>query len=323
MFAKVLPQKYLALLTLLLLCGGTACQSENLGQPPTSPNVQQQQLLQRAVTDDLGRKIQLPAQIERVISLAPSLTESVFAVGAGDKLVGVTSFCNYPEEAKKLPKIGDTMKPNLETIVALKPQLVLVSTDSQLEGFLRQLEANNIPAFVTGAKDFDGVLNNLRQLGDLLDRPDEAANLVSDLQTRVAFVEAKVKNEKSDQKSARKPIRVFVQISREPLYTIGNASFLTDLVRRAGGASVTAEVESAYPNISRETALAAQPEAIILSVDESMGSQNTAPDDAFKNSPAVKNNRIYPISGDLLTRPSPRTVDLIEQIARALHPNAF
>ncbi len=320
MSAKVLQTKHLIVLLLVLVSGGaTACKSVN--SPPTgsADSQSQQQLQEREVTDDLGRKIRLPAKIERVVSLAPSLTESVFAVGAGDKLVGVTSFCNYPEEAKKLPKIGDTMKPNLETIVALKPQLVLVSTDSQLEAFLRQMEAQNIPAFVTGAKDFDDVLRILKQLGDLLDRRDQAETLVQSLQSRAAAVQAKLKNENP----AQKPVRVFVQISREPLYTIGKTSFLTDLVRRAGGESVTANVETAYPNISRETALAAEPEAIILSVDESMGTQNILPDDAFKNSPAVKNKRVYPINGDLLTRPSPRTADLIEQIARALHPNAF
>jgi iron complex transport system substrate-binding protein len=302
----------------MLFCCIAGCKSVNSAQTASSKS-EKQQLQPREVTDDLGRKVRIPAKIGRVISLAPSLTESVFAIGAGEKLVGVTSFCNYPEEAKKLPKIGDTMKPNLETIVALKPELVLVSTDSQLESFLRQMETQNIPAFVTGAKDFNSVLRILGQLGDLLDRRDKAENLVRDLQTRVAAVESKVKNENSGEK----PVRVFVQISKEPLYTIGKTSFLTDLVSRAGGESVTADVETAYPNVSRETALAAQPAAIILSVDESMGSQNVTPDDAFKNSPAVKNHRVYQIDGDLLTRPSPRTADLIEQIAHALHPDAF
>lgn len=318
MFAKVFQQKYFVVLMLFLLCYGTACKPANPVQTEM-PKSEQQESQRREVTDDLGRKIRLPVKIDRVISLAPSLTESIFAVGAGEKLVGVTSFCNYPEEAKKLPKIGDTMKPNLETIVALKPQLVLLSTDSQLESFLRQMEAQNIPAFVTGAKDFDDVLRILKLVGDLLDRPDEAEKLVQNLQSRVADIEAKVKNENHSDK----PVRVFVQISHEPLYTIGKTSFLTDLVGRAGGESVTSGVETAYPNISRETALAAEPDAIILSVDESMGSQNVAPDDAFKNSPAVKNHRVYQINGDLLTRPSPRTADLIEEIARALHPDAF
>lgn len=315
MSAKVLQKKYLIVLICSLFWSASAACRTAPTTPTIPPNAESQQPQQREVTDDLGRKVWLPTKIERVISLAPNLTESVFAIGGGEKLVGVTSFCNYPEQAKKLPHVGDTMKPNLETIVALEPQLVLISTDSQLQSFVRQLEANNISAFVTEAKDVDGVLRNLRRLGELLGTPDQAEKLVSDLQTRIAAVETKVKNEK--------PVKTFVQIAREPLYTIGSASFLTDLLRRAGGASVTAEIETAYPNVSRETAFAAAPEAIILSVDESMGSQNAAPDDVFKNSPAVKNNKVFKIDGDLLTRPSPRTADLVEQIARVLHPHVF
>lgn len=298
---------------MLFLCHA-ACQSAD----PVAPSAKQQQTAepqQREISDDLNRKIRVPTTIERVVSLAPSLTEAVFAVGAGEKLIGVTDFCNYPPEAKKIAKVGDTIKPNFETIIALKPQLVLLSTDSQLEGFLRQMETQNIAVFVTRATDFDGVLRNLKQIGELLDATTAAEKLISELQNRVAAVENKIKNEK--------PASVFVQISREPLYTIGKASFLTDLVRRAGGESVTAKIETAYPNISRETALAAAPDAIILSVDESMGNQNSAPDAVFKNSPAVKNNQVFQINGDLLTRPSPRTAQLIEQIAQALHPNVF
>lgn len=270
---------------------------------------------QREVADDLGRKVKVPIKIERVVSLAPNITENVFAVGAGEKLVGVTSFCNFPEEAKKLPKVGDTMTPNLETVVALKPQLVLVSTDSQLEAFFGQMERQSIPVFVTDAKNFEDVLRNIKQIGDLLGVSANAERLTQDLQNRAATIESKIKNEK--------PVRVFVQISREPLYTIGKTSFVTDLVRRAGGESVTANVETAYPKINRETALAAEPEAILLSFDESMGTGNSEPDEAFKNSPAVKNYRVYKINGDLMTRPSARIVDLIEQIARVLHPSAF
>lgn len=285
----------------VLLPFGAACKSTN--------SVDASAVELREVTDDLGRKINVPVKIERVVSLAPSLTESVFAVGAGAKLVGVTEYCNFPAEAKQIAKIGDTMKPNLETIIALKPQLVLVSTDSQLEAFIRQMEAQKIPVFVTDAKNFDGVLRNLRQIAALLDV--SAEKLINDLQTRRVAVENRT--------AGKQPVRVFVQISREPLYTIGKTSFLTDFVKRAGGESVTANIETAYPQISRETALAAQPDAIVLSIDDSMSGQNVTPDDVFKDSPAVKNNRVYKINGDLLTRPSPRSVELIEQIADALH----
>ena len=113
--------------------------------------------------------------------------------------------------------------------------------------------------------------------------------------------------------------KVFVQISKEPLFTIGKQSFLTELVAQAGGHSVTAEVESAYPKISKETASALNPEVIILSDSE----DNKEPNDVFKNSPAVKNGRVFKVNADILSRPGPRLVDALEQIARDLHPEKF
>lgn len=269
----------------------------------------------REVTDDAGRRVRVPVKIERVVSLAPNLTENVFAVGAGERLVGVTTYCNYPEDAKKIQKIGDTISPNLETIVALKPQLVLVSTASQIESFTRRMEEQKIPVYITNPKTFEDVLKNLRDLGDLLGTKDKAEKLAKDLEARVGDVEARVGNQNQ--------VRVFVQISREPLFTIGRDSFVTNLIDRAGGVSVTDDVPEAYPKISKETALAAEPEAIILSVDDSMGEGNNVPADALKDSPAAKNNRVYKINGDWLTRPGPRLVDGLEAIAKALHPNAF
>ncbi|HZH35088.1 MAG TPA: cobalamin-binding protein [Pyrinomonadaceae bacterium] len=269
----------------------------------------------REVTDDLGRRVKVPEKIERFVSLAPNLTENVFAVGAGERLVGVTTYCNFPAEAQKISKVGDTINPNLETILALKPQLVLVSTASQIESFTRQMEERGIAVFVLNPKDFEGVLQNLRLLGDLLGTQSNAEKLVSDLQARVSLVENKI--------SGEKPVRVFVQISREPLYTIGRASFLTDLIKRAGGESITLEVPEAYPKISKEMVLASQPEAVILSADDAMGEGNSTAADVLRDSPAVKDNRVYKINGDLLTRPSPRLVDGLEEIARALHPQVF
>src|SRR6478735_829924 len=103
----------------------------------------------RLVTDDLGRQVSLPVRIDRIVSLAPSVTENVFAAGAGDRLVGVTTYCNYPEQAKSIAKIGDTMNPNMESIVALKPDVVFVSSASQIEAFTSTLEQNGIAVYVT------------------------------------------------------------------------------------------------------------------------------------------------------------------------------
>jgi iron complex transport system substrate-binding protein len=277
----------------------TNCQSEN----PQAQN----DTTTREVTDDLGRKIRIPEKPERVVSLAPNLTESIFAVGAGDKLIGVTSFCNYPADAQKIQKIGDTLNPNMETIIALKPQIVFVSTASQIETFAKTLENQNIAVYVTNPENLDGVLSNLKQLGDILGTSAKADVLAFNLQKRIAAVESEIKDENK--------IKVFVQISKEPLFTIGKESFLTEIIERAGGVSVTKDVATAYPKLSKETALALNPEAIILSDSE----DNREPNDVFKSSSAVKNGKVFKINADLLSRPAPRIVDALEQIAADLH----
>ena len=261
----------------------------------------------REFTDDLGRTIKIPQNIERAVSLAPNLTENIFAVGAGNKLVGVTSYCDYPAEARQIAKIGDTINPNMETIIALKPQIVFVSTASQIETFTKTLERQNINVFVTNPNDFAGVLRNLKQLGEILGTSANAEKLINDLQNRVKAVAEKVKDQPKT--------KVFVQISKEPLFTIGKDSFITEIVERAGGESATKNVATAYPKLSKETALALNPGAIILSESP----DNLEPNDVFANSGAVKNKRVFRVNAAWLARPGPRIVDALEQIAKDLH----
>ncbi len=270
----------------------------------------------REVTDEAGRRVRIPAtRIDRIVSLAPNLTEIVYAVGAGDRLVGDTEYCDYPAEAKSVAKIGDTMNPSVERIIALKPQIVLVSTASQLEAFTKQLDQQQIAVFVTNPESLDDVFRSIQTLGDLFGEHDRAATLVADLHKRADAVEAATKQ--------TKPVKVFYQLSGEPLYTIGRESFVTDLVRRAGGVSATADVPGAFPRFSDEAAFAARPEAIILPTGGSMGSANSTIVGPLRNSPAVLNDRVYKINGDHLSRPGPRLIEGLEEMARALHPEAF
>jgi iron complex transport system substrate-binding protein len=269
----------------------------------------------REVTDEAGRRVRLPLKIERIVSLAPNLTEIVYAVGAGDRLVGRTRYCDYPLEAKNVPEVGDTMTPSIERIIALKPQIVLVSTASQLETFTKQLDQQKIAVYVTNPRSLDEVFRSITTLGDSFGTRDRAEKLVADLRRRADAVTAAV--------GATRPIMVFYQVSNEPLYTIGRESYLTDLVRRAGGVSVTADVPGAFPRYSDEAALAARPEAIILPTGGSMGTANSTVAASLKNSPAALNNRVYKINEDHLQRPGPRLVDGLEEMARALHPEVF
>ncbi len=310
------------IIALLFVSSFSACRSAaNVNSNMAAESVRPM----RIVTDDLDRRVTVPITVTRVISLAPNLTESIFAVGAGDRLVGVTTFCNYPEQAKEIAKIGDTMTPNMESIIALKPDIVFVSTASQIENFTKALEANGIAVYVSNPKTLDGVIRNLEELGIIFGTDHTATELVSNLKNRVKAVRTicntfRAEDEKDESYDKKVGIvRAFVQISKEPLFTVGKTAFLNDLLETAGGRSVTNDVESAYPKLSKETASALNPEVIILSESE----DNKEPNDAFENSPAVKNGRVYKVSADFLSRPGPRLVDALEQIAKDLHPEKF
>jgi iron complex transport system substrate-binding protein len=299
-------QKFLTYAGALLLIAAFACSPART--PETSSATRQ-------ITDDAGRSVTLPQRVDRVVTLAPNLTEIVFAVGAGDRLVGDTTYCDYPPQAKTIAKIGDTLNPSLERIIGLKPQVVLISTASQLETFTQQLQNQNIAVFVTDPHDLEGVFRSIEQIGQIMSQQQQAGALVQKLRERTNAVAAAVKN--------ATPVRVFYQASAEPLYVPGHDAFVTDLMRRAGGLSVTADVPGAWPKFSNESALAAKPDAIILPTGGSMGSANSTVAEALRNSPAALSGRVYKINDDLLARPGPRVVDGLEQMARALHPEAF
>ena len=293
----------------LLLAGLLACtHSTSSQQSPEGP-------VRRELTDDAGRRVSVPVPTNRVISLAPNLTEIVFAIGAGDRLVGRTTYCDFPAEAKAVAAVGDTLQPSLERIISLQPQVVLISTSSQLEVFTKQLQNQNIAVFVTDPRDLDGVFRSIEQIGLILGHTQQAEQLIQNLRDRTRAVEEAVKG--------RPPVRVFYQLSAEPLYTAGHDAFVTDLMRRAGAMSVTADVPGAWPKYSNESALAAQPEAIILPTGGSMGAANSTVTEALAKSSAALQGRVYKINDDHLTRPGPRSVDGLEAMARALHPEAF
>lgn len=269
----------------------------------------------RQLKDEANREVRVYGKIERVITLAPNLTEIIYAIGAGDLLVGNTTYCDYPEQAKSVQKVGDTLQPNIERILALRPNLIFISTSSQLEAFAVQLSEHGIPAYVSDPHDLEGVIYSIERIARLLSREQQAAELVSKLRGRITAVEAAVKD--------RKAVRVFYQLSAEPLYTAGRDAFVTDLIRRAGGLSATAQVPEAWPRYSQESAVAAQPEAIVLPTGGSMGEANSDVAAGLKRAPAVLNGKVFKINGDLLVRPGPRAIDGLEQLARALHPEAF
>jgi iron complex transport system substrate-binding protein len=294
LLVRILSLTILAFLTV----SASSCSSKS--NSPTAP---------RSVIDELGRSVQVSAQPKRIVSLAPSTTEILFAIGAGERVVGVTSYCDFPPEAREKAPVGDTLKPNVETIVALRADLVIISTASQVEASFRKLEELGIPVFVTNPRNIDGVVASIDKLGELIGSQDRARRLSEELRSKILAVEDRVAD-------AHRP-SVLVILGTEPLITVGARSFINDLINRAGASSISAEEDADYPQYSIETVIAKQPEIILL---QTGGNELTA---RLQQTPAARTNRVYHIDDDLLLRPGPRIIDGLEQLAARIHPELF
>jgi len=263
----------------------------------------------RLVSDDLGRKVRVTESPRRLISLAPSVTEILFALGLGDRVVGVTTYCDYPVEAQAIEKVGDTQKPNLEKIVSLKPDLVVISTASQLEEFVGNLERLGVPVYVNNPTDLGSLLDSIQRIADVAGVSESGHALVTDLHSRINEVHSRVAG-------LTRP-RVLLVLGSEPLITAGGGTFISDLITEAGGESISADQKTDYPLFSLETALARRPEVIFLQAGgERLPNQ-------LSDSPAVRAGRVYQLEDAILLRPGPRIVNGLEQVARKLHPEAF
>ncbi|HEX8136669.1 MAG TPA: cobalamin-binding protein [Pyrinomonadaceae bacterium] len=307
--------KLLSLLFVVCALAPASCAPRGESGAPSNNTQRGGTAQMREVTDDAGRRVRVNVRPERIVSLAPNLTEIVYAVGAGSRLVGNTTYCDYPPEARQVAKVGDTLHPSIERIIALRPQLILVSTASQLETFTRQLDEQGIAVYVTDPHDLEGVFRSIVAVGDLLGQRSEGERVAGQLRARAARVAEAVKT--------RPPVSVFYQLSAEPLYTAGRDSYITDLIERAGGRSVTRDVPGAWPRYSDEAALGSRPEAIVMATGGSMGEANREIAAALKKSPAAEAGRVIQINGDYLSRPGPRLVDGLEQLAKGLHREAF
>lgn len=250
--------------------------------------------------------MKINADPKRIISLAPSVTETLFALGLADRIVGVTSYCDYPPEAAQKERVGDTMRPSIEKIVALKPDLVIASTASQLEQFVRRLDELGVPIYVSNPRSFDDVLASIERIGEITGTNARAVELTRTLRARIAANEQRV--------SALEKPRVLFLLGTEPLITVGGASFVSDLIRRAGGVSVSDDAPGDYPMYSLETAVAKQPEVIFLQAGEADLPSR------LKQTPAARSNRVFRLNDDLLLRPGPRIVEGLEQMAEKIHP---
>jgi iron complex transport system substrate-binding protein len=309
MFRKIF---YLTLLIALLL---TACGSARSATPTELPA-----LTEIKLTDGLGRHIVLNEAAQRVLSMAPSNTEILFAVGAGGQVVGRDDFSDYPEAAKNVASIGSTFEAlNTELIVSMKPDLVLAAEINTPEQVKALEDLGLTVYYLKNPTTLEEMYTNLEIVAKLTGHEAEAATLVESLKKRVAAVDEKIM-------SLNSRFNVFYELDgTDPAkpYTAGKGTFITLLIQRAGGYNIASDIEG-YPQLSLEQVVAADPAFIILG-DAKFGTtpESIAQRPGWANLSAVKNKQVFPFNDDLLSRPGPRMVDGLEELAKLLRPQLF
>lgn len=281
---------------------------------PASPAAESAVSYPLTVTDDVGREVTIAQVPRRIVSIAPSNTEILFALGLGDRVVGVDDMTDYPPEATAKPRVGSYVEPNLEQLVAAEPDLVLAA-GIHAGTVLSELESFGLPTVVVEPENLEEVFAGIGLVGRIAGEPARAERLVCELAARVEAVEAAVAG-------GPRP-RVFFELSPD-LYTAGPDSFIDDLIERAGGENVAAGAAEMWPQLSAEAVVAADPEVVLLA-DHVAGitPEQVAARPGWQNVAAVAQGRVSPIDPDLVARPGPRVVDGLEAIARALHPDRF
>ncbi|MCX6657128.1 MAG: cobalamin-binding protein [Euryarchaeota archaeon] len=268
-----------------------------------------------SIVDDYGRTVELHGIPQRIVSVAPSPTEILFAVGAGSQVVGVDNYSDYPAEAKSLPQIGSYTL-NMEVIMSLKPDLI-VSSDLVPRAQLDQLEAQGVPYFIFATRTMEDVIKDLRLAGSLTGHSLEAESLVAGLQARINAVTNKT--------LAAGVEKVRTYIEYYPLWTYGPGSFGNDLIRLAGGINIAANASNEYPELTPEFIIAQNPQVIVYTVGPM--TTTTASDFATRSgwsiTFAVSHDKIYSIDDNLVSRYGPRVVDGLEQLAEIIHPELF
>jgi iron complex transport system substrate-binding protein len=271
----------------------------------------------REVTDETGRAIRIPQTVNRIVSLAPSLTETIYALGLQERLVGDTDYCDFPPDAQKKNKVGGAINPSLEAIAALHPDLVLVTKSLNRLDTVRALADLGIPSYATDPHTVDDIISSTQRLAELLGAPETGVAISKDLERRLAETQQRI--------ASAPQRRVLFVVWTEPLISVGKGTFIADALLHAGAVSIVDSAQS-WPQISLEEVVRQQPDFLIFAESHS----ETAPPDveALSSLPGWRvldavRNRHYALVSDAVNRPALRIVAVIEDLAKQLHPEAF
>jgi iron complex transport system substrate-binding protein len=270
----------------------------------------------RTFTDETGRRVNVPLQVNRIVSLAPNLTEIVFALKQENHLAGDTDFCDYPAEAAQKPHVGGPVNPNLEEIVTLHPDLILATSINRRET-MDALDRLGLPVYFTDPHSVNEMITAVERIGSILGAEKTAAVVTGDLRSRLADLDRRL--------SGTAPRRALFVVWTEPLISIGRGTFVADALRHAGAQSVV-ETDSEWPHVNLEEMIRLQPEYLVFTgahaadTREEIGALRARP--GWRDLDAMRQGKIVVIS-EAIIRPVPRIVDAVEDLARSLHPEAF
>ncbi|MGG2954093.1 ABC transporter substrate-binding protein [Geobacillus stearothermophilus] len=305
---------FFLLAAVLVGCGGANGSTEpaKKEEPKT-----EQAAFPVTVKDGLGEEVTIKAEPQKIVSLIPSNTEIAYALGLGEKIVGVSDFDNYPEDVKTKTKIGG-MEFNVEKIISLKPDLVLAhasSAHNSRDGLKQLKDAGITVLVVNDAKSFDDVYASIDLIGKATGTTDKAKQVIDEMKEKLAKIK-----EKAKQIPADKQANVWIEVSPPPqLYTTGKGTFMDEMLKVISAKNVAGSLEG-WPMVTEEKAVAYKPDVIITTYG---GAKQVLARAAWKDVPAVKNKRVYDVNTDLVSRPGPRLVEGVEELAKAIYPDVF
>jgi iron complex transport system substrate-binding protein len=265
----------------------------------------------RTLIDETGRSVTVPDHPHRIICLVPSITDSVFALGAGEDVVAISDYVQFPPEAKQKPSVGSISDPSLETILSLHPDLVLGMPHANQQSALDELQHLNIPVYLVDPHGVAGILHSITSLGQATNHEAQASALVTRLTQRIDAVRASVRG---------KPVvNVFLPVSYDPVITIGKGAFITEIIAIAGGHSITDDINQEWPHISMEVVIARAPAALLMMRGGRTTIESLKDRPGWNTLPAVRANRVYYVD-KRVDFPSPVAIDALEDLAKQFHP---
>ncbi|WP_026486929.1 ABC transporter substrate-binding protein [Caldanaerobius polysaccharolyticus] len=307
------------LVLVLVIMGSISCAGNSTktavikARPKASGQRVQHTVYPLKVTDFTGREVEIAKKPEKVVSLAPSNTEILFAIDAGDEIVGVTDFDDYPPEAKNIDKVGGFKGANVEAIASKKPDVVLAGT-TVTKDEVQKIQSLGIPVVITEAQSFNQIYDSISLIGKIVDKNEQASKLVAQMKSKVSEISDKVKN--SDK------VRAYyaVQFGQQN-WTAGKGTFIDEIIAMAGGINVVSDVKG-WAQYSMEKLVKDNPQ-VLLTSSHAGNVKDLSNMQGYKDLDAVKNGKIIVIDDNIILRPGPRIVQGLETVAKALHPDAF